>query len=674
MQKKSITVIMMIMVLFMLSACSNVKKDALHSSYEGDHVYGAGDYVYTAVTFTGSELDKETVYSVKELEEMAQETDLGYEGSYSMLTRGSIFSQGEFTGIKLYDLLMELGLDENADDDTDVLFISMDGYVIAKELKEIRDDLGNTYESMENEEPAEENVPVILAFGTEGVPLTGPVSDDQLGTELTEAEGYEEDINNSGGPVRLIAGQASSDDYNAPLNAKWIRKIVVGKQTDHDKHQGKEAEKECIDVVVKEKGEVKTEKSFTYADIEKFKTTAGNYYGEDNYYKGAVFWDFLASSLEFTSRDGTVELTYTYGKTEKIDVEYFRNLKGDHSGYTTEKDGRIIHNQIPALGYSVNGSPSKDGIYALLPAKKGYKDTSEARPVKSIVLDLTGDGILSENPNGGYKILIRGDGAEKETELTVNQLERNYDLMVTNGDETGFSLAGLLDETGITVDAGDVTIRGEGERTYSIDELEKKKDSILLATREQGKPLKKGGSVKVGDVEEVSEIIVDIKEGTWTHSISPYTQYADNKLSISGSAVKEKTYSLAEIEELSYSVKDSFGSAGGLNAYQGVILRELVKDNLKNESAKPSEITIIGSDGYKTEVDVDDVWEGIDSKYQSGEHRDIIIAYSINGVPLVKNEKSEGFNGENGYGPIRLIVENQNSKQVKSIREIKVEK
>lgn len=674
MKKRVLIVTLLISVLLLLSACGGIKEDALHSSYNEDNVYGTGDYVYTAITFMGSELDKETVYSVKELEEMAKDSELGYEGSYSMLTRGANFSEGEFTGIRLYELLLELGLDENADKDTNISFVSMDGYVIVKELEELRDDLGNTYESMSNPDPVEEDVPVILAFGTEGVPLTGPVKEEQLGTELTEGEGFVEEINNSGGPVRLVAGQNSPDDYNAPLNAKWIRKVIVGEQADYDKHQNKDAKQQCVDVVVKEKGKVKAKKSFTYKDIESVKTTVGNYYGEENYYKGVKFWDFLASSLEFTSRDGSVNLTYKDGTKETIDVEYFRNLKGDYSDYTSNKDGRVIHNQIPALGYGVNGSPSEDGLYTLLPAKEGYKDTAEAKVVTSIELDLTGEGVLSENPNGSQKIVFCGDGVENETELTINQIERNYDLMITKGKETGFSLAGLLDEIGLTVDAGDVTVKGDGEVTYTVKELEKKKDSILLVTRNDGKPLEKEGPAKVGDVTKVTEIVVDIEEGTWTHSVAPYTQDANRKLKISGSAVKEKIYSLTEVEELSYSVRDSFGSAGGLNAYQGVILRELIKDNLKSDVKKPSKIIIIGQDGYKTEVDVDDVWKGIDSKYQSGEHRDIIIAYSMNGVPLVQDENAEGFNGENGYGPMRLIVENQNSKQVKSIKEIQVEK
>ena len=78
-------------------------------------------------------------------------------------------------------------------------------------------------------------------------------------------------------------------------------------------------------------------------------------------------WSFLAASLDFASREGRVKLTYYDGTSDEIDIAYFRNLKGDYSGYINEKDSLKITNVKPALGYSVNGSPSDKGVYALLP-------------------------------------------------------------------------------------------------------------------------------------------------------------------------------------------------------------------------------------------------------------------------------------------------------------------
>ena len=326
----------------------------------------------------------------------------------------------------------------------------------------------------------------------------------------------------------------------------------------------------------------------------------------------------------------------------------------------------------PALGYSVNGSPSDKGVYALLPQADGYLDSTVARPVSRIELDLTGDDELSENPYGGYKIKFTGSGLKKETTLTVNELEQYTDLRVTDGDRMGISLAGVLEDLGLSVDADKVTVTGVQEKTYTLSQLEKNRDKLILITRENGRTPEKGGPVKTDSVECITEIKVGVKKGQWTHDKAPFDKYSKTTLKVSGSGVKEtREYTLAELEK-KQSIKDSFGASNGISGYQGVILRELVKENLKDGIDKPGSITVTGKDGYSTTLDVNDVMNGIESKYQQGEKRDVIIAYSVNGAPLVADEKANGFNGENGFGPMRLVVENQVSKWVKSVREIKI--
>lgn len=676
MKKKILFALSTMMLLLVLASCGNLNKEALHISYSEDEHYGTGDYLFSTVTFSGSAFDSDTTYSVKELEELACDNkDMSHEGLYSMLTRGSIFSQHEMSGIKLYDLIEYAGLNENLGEDINVKLISRDGYVTVIPLEEIKNSNDNTYNSMEDNDPVEQGVPVILAFGSDGVPLTGPVGVKQPGEEISTEEGYDENAENVGGPVRLIGGQKSPDEYNAPDNAKWIKEVVVGDDTNYDLHKGNKAGEKCLDVsVVNKDGSIADRKSFTYADIEACDQKEDGFYGED-YYKGVNFWGFLASSMDFASREGSVKLTFADGSYQEIDMEYFRNIKGDYSKYTASKDGLTISALKPALGYCVNDTPSQNGVYALLPKVKGYTKKTVAEAVISIEIKLSGEDALSENPYGGYKIAVTGDGVEEEGAVTVNQMESYVDLMVSDGTQQGVSLAGLLKEVGVAVDVEKVTVIGDRKITYTWDDLETKSDSLFLTTRENGKPPEKGGPVKMGEVNNVKEIIVKSKDGQWTHDKKPYTKFQSDVLKISGSAVnKAKNYTLAELEEATYTVRDSFAASNGINAYQGIILRELIKENLKDGIDRPGRITVIGKDGYKTELDVGDVFEGVESKYQPGEHRDIIIAYSIDGTPLVKNEKSSGFNGENGFGPMRLVVENQTSKWVKSVAEIKVYK
>ncbi len=53
-----------------------------------------------------------------------------------------------------------------------------------------------------------------------------------------------------------------------------------------------------------------------------------------------------------------------------------------------------------------------------------------------------------------------------------------------------------------------------------------------------------------------------------------------------------------------------------MNGYQGVMLKDIVMTNLADGVKKPGKISVIGVDGYETEIDVDDMLNGITSRYQ----------------------------------------------------------
>lgn len=668
MKRKLLIIFAVMCTAALLAACGNVNKKALHINYSEDENYGTGDYLYSTVAISGSKMEAQRIFSVKELEELTSDEDLAYEGTYSMLTRGSIFSKHEITGLKLYDLLLYAGLDEKADKETKVRIISADGYSSVLSLGEIKKSNDNTYDGIDSAEPVSENVPVLLAFGSDGLPLTGPVGSRVPGDEITEEEGFSEDAENVGGPVRLIAGQKTSDEFNAPDNAKWVREIIVGDEVEYTYHKDSPVKITALD----EAGNVVDEGSFTLEELAGFKAVEKNFYGQKSYFEGANLWQFIASNLDFASREGSVKFLYNDGSSRVIDMEYFRNVKGDFSKYTVAREGLTITNVKPALGYAVNGKESSKGVYALLPAAKGYVKESTAKPVQEIQINLKGDARLSENPYGSSRISIEGEGIKDKGAITVSQLESYSELTVTLGNQTGISLAGLLEEKGLAIDGENVMVEGDTKAEYSLDEVQKNRDKLILITRQDGKALAAGGPVKLGEVNNVTSIYVGVKEGLWTHSEKPYKKYLKDTLKISGSEVDSAKYTLKELEESDYTVKDSFGSSAGINGYMGVVLKKLIQDNLKSGIDKPTSIKVVGADGYETELAVDDVWNGIDSEYQKGEHRDVIIAYSLNGEPLVKNKKAAGFKGENGFGPMRLVVENQISKWVKNVKEIKI--
>ena len=156
--------------------------------------------------------------------------------------------------------------------------------------------------------------------------------------------------------------------------------------------------------------------------------------------------------------------------------------------------------------------------------------------------------------------------------------------------------------------------------------------------------------------------------GDWTHQ----GKQADYRLKISGSEARETVYlSLAEIEAMKDgTVREYFAASAGRNAYEGVTLRYLVESFLREGLERPTKVTVKAADGYTKQCDIDTLLSGIDSLYQPGCHRDMLLAWAIDGAPLVPNESSEGYNGKNGYGPLRFVVENTISMWVKNVSEI----
>lgn len=403
-----------------------------------------------------------------------------------------------------------------------------------------------------------------------------------------------------------------------------------------------------------------------------------NYYGEKNFYEGAYLWGYIKEKADLAAQEGKVKFSFADGSSETIDMEYLRNLSGDSEDYTTKKSGKTITGTMPALAYSIDGEPTEKGrIYAILPAKKDIKKGTTKK--ECISIDIYAGKKLSDNPNAEKTITIKGKGIQTNITYSVAELENMPDITKTVKGYTGVAVYDLLQDAGMTVDAYSVTFENDNE-TIKLKLNSLKDGNHIIATRKNGKALSdKEGSVCLAGVVKLNELDsmnVGIHKGQWTHSKGDYRKYLDTKLKISGSAVEGKTYKLSEIEALTgkNTVRQSFAASAGSNGYQGAVLKKLITKNLKKGIKTPAGITVIGQDGYKKEIPVDDVWNGIDSRYQEGQHRDIILAYSIDGVPLVPTKKSEGYNGSNGFGPLRLIVENQVSGWVKNVKEISVSK
>lgn len=387
----------LLLALSLVLACGGYAAAAGHTGEQ---------YLTDTLTLAGSGFDGVRSLTVAVVEALA-ETELGYENDYSMMTSGGVFTTHRFTGVRLVELLLHEGMDPALPDSTPVKLIAKDGYTIALTLGALRGENRGRY-TERGGALAEGGLPALVAFASDGEMLVGPTGTESVYKKFTAAEGYVESADNVGGPLRLVLGQTSAMEFNAPMCAKWLSAVVVG----------------------------------------------------------------------------------------------------DANGY----------------------------VYT--------RETETVAP------------------------------AEREPE----------------------------------------------------------------------------------------------QSGDWTHQGAQ----ADFRLTITGSEAKETcTLSLAELEAMAEgTVRQYFAASAGRNAYEGVTLRRLVERYLADGLDAPTRVTVKSPDGYAKEVDLTQLREGIRSMYQPGETRDVLLAWAVDGAPLVPGADSEGYNGANGFGPLRLVVENTISMWVKSVSEI----
>ncbi len=640
-------------------------------------VYAQSRYIYDTVTFTGTGLGQETVLSVKALEALAL-GPLGLTQRYSLMTRGSVFAVHEMTGVRLYDLLRTLGMAEDLPEDTRVTIVAKDGYKTPMLLRHLKADYG-LYTSPQDEEPVQAGLPVLLSLASDGAPLVGPTGDEEVSARFDADRGYVEGADNAGGPARLTIGQKSAGDYNAPSNAKWVARVVVGDEAGYTRPQGEAAQREALTVTVHSGGE-QTVTRWTPGQVEAFAQERAahrvrGYQGDGRFYEGADLWQFLAVQAGLPGYEGQAALRFEDGDSLSLDLAYLRNASGSYADYTVDLEGATIPDAHPMLAYAADGEANAQGrLYAALPRRPGMLETPMLRAVAAIDVYVGERGTLHTGEAAQKVLQLTGEGLTQEAGYTVGELEADASLAFTQGSYRGAGLYALLRRAGLTVDAERVTVIGETEETIGLDELQALEAPLLLAYARDGEPLGEDGPLMLAGhdrtVTNVRALRVSAKAGQWHHDGGVYSEYLTQTLRITGPQAVEAELTLAQLQSGYTPLRMAFAASGGKNGYEGVALRELIQAHLKPGVKTPSAITVVAADGYRAAISVEDVMHGIESSYQPGAFREVLLAWAIDGAPLVPGEHSAGFTGENGYGPLRLVVENTISSWVKGVREI----
>ena len=262
----------------------------------------------------------------------------------------------------------------------------------------------------------------------------------------------------------------------------------------------------------------------------------------------------------------------------------------------------------------------------------------------------------------------------------------------------GLDLYGLLNDKVIGASAlmNEITVKGSdgSEKTLALDELLSKKVilayGIADALSPGGRPLVEtdGGPMRlIFDGGTGADLIknitgIEVSASTldgWKHNTGIFTQYAGFTLEISGqNLAHNKTFTVAEIEEMdNIIVADSY-NVGGMFYFQGVPLYALLQNIGFSGSLTSSIFTAYAVDGYSVQFTANDLERGINGK-------PILVAFgrgisATNGLPMVSGDQSRTGNAGPGYdavigndcGPLRLIVHDNSGWAVKELNRIVV--
>ena len=192
------------------------------------------DLAYSTIRFYGEGLDEETVFTVEQLESMQTKVQTL---DYSVLNNKGNMSQQRYRGLAIYDLFAKIGIKSNAGD---VIVYAADGTGVTFSLSRLKK------QDYLNHVTGGEGLYALLAFGAGSVE-----ADAMTGIPLVrekEDAGFDENIGNNGGPLKLVIPQENAEDINSSLCVKDVVAVeVTANQIDTWGHRMSDIYSEFLD-------------------------------------------------------------------------------------------------------------------------------------------------------------------------------------------------------------------------------------------------------------------------------------------------------------------------------------------------------------------------------------------------------------------------------------------
>ena len=434
------------------------------------------------ITLTGDKIGREINYTVAQLEAMVKYDangrptldGMGWRAEYS-LANNAYWYVNEYEGIKLWDLLLKVGVDQS-DMNAPVTFRATDGYVdfdtfTLAQLKNPNlfgyyeknaEDLNDGKFISVPEDLKSVGYPVLLAYGVNGYPYV----------IKNTLDGFKSGLGNDGGPMRVISGKMDYNHANGSKQAKLLDKIIVGNDVNYSTHKSNNTDpayqalaNQLLKVsVMGMDGNLIKNVNYTVAQIEdliyganvsnqeKQLARVKDFYsvtkGSSAYtdlYEGVNFRYFLENVVQIPGSKGTVDFILANG--DKI---------------------TLTLDELYALGG--NSQSQKTGLATVLAfAKNGYPmvaDKNAAGYVSSFK-DGFGEDFDVKNDGGPLALILpevggKGVSALNVVEIVVNLQPDKYAHM-----EAPYN---TLANTTITI--GGEGTRLEAPRTFTLAELE----------------------------------------------------------------------------------------------------------------------------------------------------------------------------------------------------------
>ncbi len=292
------------------------------------------------------------------------------------------------------------------------------------------------------------------------------------------------------------------------------------------------------------------------------------------------------------------------------------------------------------------------------------------------VYDLFAD--IGIKNNAGDVTVYAEDGTS--VTFSLSQLKKqNYQNYISQSQETlGAILAYGTGITGSEVMNGMPLVPYQSSSGYDPDYINSGGPLMLIMPQESKNDVNAGLCVKNVAAIEVTANEID----TWGHAMSDlYAEFLEYEFTLTvknEDSEWSEVFTVGQLESLSdLIVRDTYsvlelGECEGLDIWKFI---QLFGGDVPGIDA-PVSVTFYASDGYKNDIlsvfYKNGLINGVED--ENGDLKKLILAYAVNGYPLVDAESHEGYTGfaRNSSGPLRVVAETNQGASVKYVTKLVV--